>query len=73
MFGYTVVRSQLRADSLAQDESMVSAVTLEGWKNRPQCFKFVERKFRLPALASAFAHLILSLQLAPEVRLCTRC
>ncbi|KAI0729383.1 hypothetical protein C8Q72DRAFT_829302 [Fomitopsis betulina] len=24
------------------DESMVSAVTLEGWKNRPQCFKFVE-------------------------------
>ncbi|EPT02740.1 hypothetical protein FOMPIDRAFT_54995 [Fomitopsis schrenkii] len=24
------------------DESMVSAVTLEGWTNRPQCFKFVE-------------------------------
>lgn len=31
------------ADLRDQDESMVSAVTLEGWKNRPQCFKFVER------------------------------
>ncbi|KAH9843889.1 uncharacterized protein C8Q71DRAFT_17963 [Rhodofomes roseus] len=24
------------------DDSMVSAVTLDGWTNRPQCFKFVE-------------------------------
>lgn len=49
-----------------QDESMVSAVTLEGWKNRPQCFKFVERQC---PLWFSRRHLLTdhSLQLAPEM------